>query len=321
MSAQGDGLGIGHIDGQVDGLTAAAAADPALQIGVPKLESQERRAFPRYPVDCPVSAVLISGGGVISGQMLDLSRGGCRLSTPKRIEIGILVRVEICFQLRGISFRIVGVTAGTRTGRSFAVRFLDMPRRAAAELVEVLEEIAAAPPPEPPKPVLNVVPALAPVPIVAPPPAIAPAAAQSVAAQEKAAAPPAPVDAATATPIPAAPISATSPNRRSHSRHDVDTRVNLTLVRGAISMPGHILNLSQGGCRLRTDERFNVGIHTRVEAEFHLHGLPFRLAGVSQAIMDRNTIGIRFLDMSERKREQLTELIAEIHEAEQVRPL
>ncbi len=86
-------------------------------------------------------------------------------------------------------------------------------------------------------------------------------------------------------------------------------------------MPGHILNLSQGGCRLRTDERFNVGIYARVEAEFYLHGLPFRLAGVSQAIMDRNTIGVRFIDMSERKREQLTELIAEIHEAEQERPL
>jgi c-di-GMP-binding flagellar brake protein YcgR len=311
MSAQGDGLGIGQIHG-----LAAAAADPALQNGIPQPDGPERRAFPRYAVDCPVSFLLLSGGGIVSGQMLDLSRGGCRLSTPKRIEIGILVRVEICFQLRGISFRIVGVTAGTRTGRSFAVRFLDMPRRAAAELVEVLEEIAAAPPlPEPPKPVPNAMPVVAPVPVAAPAPAIPPAAAQSAAAQEKAAAPPAPVVA------PATAIPAVSPNRRSHNRHDVDTRVNLTLVKGAISMPGHILNLSQGGCRLRTDERFNVGIYARVEAEFYLHGLPFRLAGVSQAIMDRNTIGVRFIDMSERKREQLTELIAEIHEAEQVRPL
>ncbi len=203
MSAQGDGLGIGQIDGRVDspvdGFTATPAAGPALQADVPRLTSSERRVFPRYAVDCPVSFLLLSGGGLVSGQMLDLSRGGCRLSTPKRIEIGILVRVEICFQLRGISFRIVGVTAGTRTGRSFAVRFLDMPRRAAAELVEVLEEIAAAPPPpESPKPVLNAVPAVAPVPVAAPQPAIA---RQSATAAEKGAetVPPAPLT-ATATP-------------------------------------------------------------------------------------------------------------------------
>jgi c-di-GMP-binding flagellar brake protein YcgR len=82
-------------------------------------------------------------------------------------------------------------------------------------------------------------------------------------------------------------------------------------------MPGRILNLSLGGCRIRTEERFNVGIYVRVEAEFYLHGLPFRVGGVSQAILDKNTIGVRFLDMSGRRREQLEELIAEIAEAAQ----
>jgi hypothetical protein len=107
-----------------------------------------------------------------------------------------------------------------------------------------------------------------------------------------------------------------SGDRRASNRHAVDTRANLILVKGAIRMGGQILNLSLGGCRLRTDQRFNVGIYTRVEAEFYLHGLPFRVGGVSQAILDKNTIGIRFLDMSERRRDQLKELMAEIAEAE-----
>ena len=80
-------------------------------------------------------------------------------------------------------------------------------------------------------------------------------------------------------------------------------------------MPGRILNLSLGGCQIRMEERFNVGIYVRVEAEFFLHGLPFRVGGVSQAIVDKFTIGIRFLDMSERRRLQLSELIEEIAEA------
>jgi hypothetical protein len=103
--------------------------------------------------------------------------------------------------------------------------------------------------------------------------------------------------------------------RRSHGRHPVDTRANLLLIKTNITMPGQILNLSQGGCRLRTDERFSVGIFVRVETEFYLHGLPFRIAGVTQAIMDKHTLGVRFLDMSDRRRQQLTELIAEIQEA------
>ena len=106
-----------------------------------------------------------------------------------------------------------------------------------------------------------------------------------------------------------------SPERRADSRRAVDTRAKLLLIKTGIRMPGRILNLSLGGCRIRTDEHFDVGIYVRVEAEFYLHGLPFRVGGVSQAIMDRNTIGIRFLDMSDRRRAQLLELIAEIDEA------
>ncbi|HEV2485559.1 MAG TPA: hypothetical protein VGT08_08500 [Terracidiphilus sp.] len=66
------------------------------------------------------------------------------------------------------------------------------------------------------------------------------------------------------------------------------------------------------GCRIRSDERFLVGIYTRVETEFCLEGLPFRLGGVIQAIHDRHNVGIRFLDMSESKREQLEKLVGEI---------
>lgn len=55
-----------------------------------------------------------------------------------------------------------------------------------------------------------------------------------------------------------------------------------------------------------------MGIYTRIEAEFCCQGLTFRLGGVIQAIHDRNIIGIRFLDLSERKRQQIAELIAEM---------
>ncbi len=113
-----------------------------------------------------------------------------------------------------------------------------------------------------------------------------------------------------------AQVEKASSDRRATSRHSVDTRANLLLVNTGITMPGRILNLSLGGCQIRMESRFSLGIYVRVEAEFFLSGLPLRVAGVSQEIVDKFTIGIRFLDLSERRRDQLTELIAEIAESE-----
>jgi c-di-GMP-binding flagellar brake protein YcgR len=106
----------------------------------------------------------------------------------------------------------------------------------------------------------------------------------------------------------------TGRDRRGAAREEVDTSAVIFLIKIASRLSGRILDLSLGGCRIRADERFPVGIYTRVEIEFRLEGLPFRLAGVVQAIHDKHTIGIRFLDMSSRKREHVEQLIEEIRE-------
>ena len=82
-------------------------------------------------------------------------------------------------------------------------------------------------------------------------------------------------------------------------------------------MPGHIVDISTGGCRIRTERQFPVGIFRRVEVEFRIEGLPFRLGGVTQAIYDPFNVGIRFLDLSDRKREQLLQLIDEVRKMQE----
>ena len=314
MGAEQDWAMQGHANESAYG-PVREVPDERVADSTGEIVRSERRAFPRYAVDCPATITVLAGVGKITGRMVDLSRGGCRLATPERTVVGILARVEVQFQLRGIAFRIVGVTAGTRTGRSFAVRFLDLPRRREEELAEVLDEVAnlAAEPRtkvESPARVSQTEDVIAIAAVAAPGSvAILPAAI----VEQPAPAISIPIGSA---PPASAPLASKAADRRSSSRHAVDTRANLILVKGAIRMAGQILNLSLGGCRLRTDERFNVGIYTRVEAEFYLHGLPFRVGGVSQAILDKNTVGIRFLDMSDRRRDQLAELMAEITEAE-----
>ena len=103
--------------------------------------------------------------------------------------------------------------------------------------------------------------------------------------------------------------------RRQQTRHAVDSTATVFLVEVRSNVRGRILDVSLSGCRIRSMERFPVGIYRRVEVEFILDGLPFRLPGVIQSIHDRFTVGIRFVDLSERKREQLSMLMEEMEPA------
>lgn len=100
--------------------------------------------------------------------------------------------------------------------------------------------------------------------------------------------------------------------RRKEPRHTVDGYAVLTILNNSVRLRGRILDLSMSGCQFRTDDCFPMGIYSRAEIEFQLDGLPFRLACVTQSLHKRNRVGVRFLDMSDRKREQLVELITEL---------
>jgi PilZ domain len=102
--------------------------------------------------------------------------------------------------------------------------------------------------------------------------------------------------------------------RRKEPRHPVDTGAEIRLIDLAAKLEGRVVDVSMGGCRIRTNLPFPLGVFRRVEMQFRLDGLPFRLAGVTQAIYDPFNVGIRFLNVSERMRDQLGQLIEEIKE-------
>ncbi len=102
------------------------------------------------------------------------------------------------------------------------------------------------------------------------------------------------------------------PQSRLEEREEVNSSVVIRLVNLAADVHGRLVDISLGGCRIHTDRPFPVGIFRRVEVEFCVDGLPFRFGGVTQAIYDPCSVGIRFLDLSERKREQLRQLLDEL---------
>jgi hypothetical protein len=284
----------------------------------------ERRGMPRCAVDTVASLALVSLGKTISGRMVDLSAGGCRMVLAEMLPKGMHAAVEVSFRIHGIGFRLNGLTEWTSGGDTVGISFGLMSSRRRDDLLEVLCEVeaahearvlsrangaGAAAEPENGEPRRSVgaggQPEMDPgspgveAKVTAP----APFAVESEPADEGAKIDPR--------------IWARTPiwrDRRVEVRCGVDTSAAIHLVKIRSRLQGQICDLSLGGCRIHTVERFPVGIYTRVEIEFRLQGMPLLLGGVVQAIHGRNEVGIRFLDVSLRKREQLAGLIAEIRE-------
>ncbi len=274
----------------------------------PAARRPNRRTAPRFAVDEDASLLLVNQGARMACTLLDLSLTGCRLRTQERFLAGIQVRVEVHFKVRGFAFRFSGVTQWTDRRHLAGIRFVDLPARRRDELAEALSEIEVAcsnQPGIPSSPAAG----QAQIGVHGPAPALILVRPTSSAPQKPAA------PAEKLISAPSRLSQGTGRDRRVLSRLALDTSAVLHLVKIGSRLRGQILDLSLHGCRIRTDDRFPVGIYTRVEAEFRLDGLPLRLGGVTQAIHDRHQVGIRFLDMSPRKREQVVQLIEEMDEA------
>jgi c-di-GMP-binding flagellar brake protein YcgR len=103
-------------------------------------------------------------------------------------------------------------------------------------------------------------------------------------------------------------------NRRRDPRHAVDEAASLLLVHHGAAISCRLVDLSLGGCQVRAEKPFVAGPMVRVEIVFQVVGEAFRVAGVTQWTRQRQWVGIRFLDVSERKSAALAHLIEEIKE-------
>jgi hypothetical protein len=278
----------------------------------------ERRSDLRYSVD-EDSVVLFVGHGVPQeARLVDLSQEGCRLRTTEPVLARVRLPVEVFFNVDGISFRFRGVLQWTDGHRLIGVRFVNIIPQRMVELANIvcgMEKTAAVRAEavnllvaeyetskrtgrEAMERAVNGNPQLM--------------AEAQMHLQEAA---PAVRPAFMAEGAQPASQAAAGRERRQQSRHELSSSATILLVNAGSKLQGHILDMSVTGCRIRTDERFPAGIYTRVETEFCLEDLPLRLGGVIQSIYDRNTVGIRFLDLNEREREQVMGLIGAIEQS------
>ena len=282
-------------------------------------QGSERRAGPRFQVDDDASLLLVSDGRQVQGRVLDLSLKGCRLRTKDLFDAGTDVRVEVTFRVNGIAFRFFGMTQWTNEWNVVGIQFIEVPPRRLRDLAEVVGEVEADASARaemmamdgPPDEMLakegmrteEVTDSLE--------QESAEGGAEhvwihAVGNNHEAPEPPGP----SADRI----VGFENPDRRVQLQQSVDTSAAICLIPGGTKLKGMILELSQTGCRIRTDARCTVAAYTRVEVEFHAEGLPFRLGGVIQSVEDRRHVGGKFLNLSERKTTQLSQLIADMEE-------
>jgi len=286
----------------------------------------EPRSQARYVVDTEASLVIFNHGPALRARMFELSLDGCRVRADRYVACTTPVGVEVTFKVSGIGFRLAGTMQWLDARQTAGIQFSPMAPRRLEALKDLLDELETQKNAEQNADKLAQAAGKNGKPAGGTRAGTADSAPEQPGTLSRAAVPKSEIQSIAASPDwglfaprdihPAEPLAkpAAVPglagrpigrDRREQARHSVDTGATVLFIDVRAQISGRILDLSMCGCRIRTNDRFPVGIYRRVETEFKLDGMPFRLAGVVQSLHDKFTVGIRFLDMSPRKREQL----------------
>ena len=270
---------------------------------------QDLRAYERFELGDDRGS-LIYAGSRTACQVVDISLGGCCLRTDIPFTAGALAPVEVALPICGMMVRIRGITQWTRLQYLVGVRFVHSDSRsknllaglltclADGSIAEVVKEAIAAE-------------AGSRSATRSSSSALAVELAQEGAQSSMPAATPEVNPKPEETP--ASPPAETPENSEDEGLklEDGDWSVILHLLKDGSQLAGVVTALNQEGCSVRITEPFIAGIHIRVEVEFRMRGLPFRLAGVTEEVHEKHAVDIRFLHLSQRKLEALAQVLDE----------
>jgi c-di-GMP-binding flagellar brake protein YcgR len=254
---------------------------------------------------------LIFEGRVIPCRFIDISLGGCCVSIEKVFAAGALQDVEVVLLLFGLVLRIRGKTQWATRDCQVGVRFIHPNSRSKNQLAglltclldeeaaeEIKQAVASSDSFQLAGPVLAPLSATPNLTIAKAPALLAKPASQ--------------------------PDEADTPEQQAkndQSAPEIKARLDLShasmrFLRDNTHLACDILDLSMGGCWVKTKERFGGELQARVEVCFQMLGLPFQLLGVTKVTKDKYTVEVEFLEMSRRKQEELTQVLEELRERE-----
>lgn len=104
---------------------------------------------------------------------------------------------------------------------------------------------------------------------------------------------------------------------RRYPRLSCGGTADLRVIPEGAKETGSLINLSKRGCCFMADEPLRGLEGSNIEIHMKVRGIDFRVAGVIRHVHKGMRAGIEFLGLSDRKCEQIDELIAELTVLEQ----
>jgi len=266
---------------------------------------RDRRVNERFELnDAPAS--LIHEGFSIPCEVVDISLSGCCLRTMEAFKAGALAHVRVVVPIFGMLLNIWGITQWTRREGLIGVRFIHPGIQSKNQLAALLtclvdrsatDLVSAA--------VAGTLQSGMPAIVLERPLAQVECEKQSPSTEEE----------EFQAPAPARPRRERPGLDGDHKAQDLEEGeypAVLHFLKDDSQLAGNMVDLSLEGCMVGMNEPFARGTRIRVEVEFEMRGLHFRLLGVTKAIHGKRTVEILFLEMSRRKREDLTQVISEL---------
>lgn len=109
------------------------SARPA-QDAKPDVPQAVAHAVEVAPKESEASIRLLKDGTCLAGEVVDLSLEGCTLRMERPFTLGIYIRVEMSFHVRGLTFQLAGVSREILDKHTVEFRFLDVSKRKQEEL-------------------------------------------------------------------------------------------------------------------------------------------------------------------------------------------
>lgn len=258
----------------------------------PEKVGRERRGSERH--DLPAAPGKLNyKGESFNCQVLDISMTGCRVKTQTLFRDGAIANVELELSIFGLPLKICGVTQwSASSSRQVGIRFIHpgvKTKNQVAGIISCLIDESAR------------------------------AAVQEALAAEKVE-PIAPQQVEETVEPEEAPISSEKAavlailgdSSRIKAPSEGEWSAMVRNVQAERLFPGSLTELSQQGCCVLFKHSFTGLLNQEVEVEFEIQRLHFRLAGVPKAVHDGLLVGIQFNPMTNRRKEELTQLIAEV---------
>jgi len=257
----------------------------------PEKAGRERRGCERHDLSAAPGKLHYRGES-FPCQVLDISMSGCKVKTQSMFRDGAIANVELELCIFGLPLKICGITQWSASTRQIGIRFIHPGVKSKNQVAgiisclidesarEAVQEILAAESVE----------------------AAVPQEVQKAAEPEST-----PISSSKATVL---AILGNQPRVKAPSEGEWSAMVRN--LKAEKLFPGSLTELNLQGCCVLLKHAFKGKLNQEVEVEFEIQRLHFRLAGVPKAVHDGLLVGILFNAMTNRKREELSQMIAEV---------